>query len=174
MIAIRRILIPTNLGEPSRAAVRYGVEFARQFQARLYIVHVLPVEDFEAVIERERVIETLLPEAAEGGAAPAEPSPAEIARNAAREDLTGLLSPEEERDTGAEYLLRPAGAHGPGHEIVTCAQELEVELVIMGKHRQGFVSHLFSGSVTEKVVRDAPCPVLIVHFSEHEFVIEDR
>ena len=64
MVSLRRVLVPTNLGEPSRAAVRCGVEFARQFQAQLFLVHVLPAEEFEAVIATERAIETLMPEEA--------------------------------------------------------------------------------------------------------------
>jgi nucleotide-binding universal stress UspA family protein len=43
----------------------------------------------------------------------------------------------------------------------------------MGKHRLGFVEHMFSGSVTEKVVRHAPCPVLIVQHPEHDFVVDE-
>jgi nucleotide-binding universal stress UspA family protein len=42
----------------------------------------------------------------------------------------------------------------------------------MGKHRVGFVAHLFAGSVTENVLRHAPCPVLVVQHPEHEFVVE--
>jgi nucleotide-binding universal stress UspA family protein len=55
---------------------------------------------------------------------------------------------------------------------VACATDLRVELIVMGKHRLGFVEHLLAGSVTEKVVRHAPCPVLIVQHPEREFVVE--
>jgi nucleotide-binding universal stress UspA family protein len=48
-----------------------------------------------------------------------------------------------------------------------------VELIVMGKHRVGFVEHLISGSVAEKVLRRAPCPVLIVQHPEQEFVVPD-
>lgn len=169
MFALKRILVPTNLGEPSKAAVRYGVAFARQFGARLILLHVLPPKDFDAVIETERVIEALLPEVQP---AP-EPDPDDVVKNAAREALGRLLTAQEERETRAEYLLRPAGPGGPGEGIVACARELNVELVVMGKHRMGFVEHLMAGSVTEKVMRHAPCPVLIVQHPEHEFVVPD-
>lgn len=172
MFALQRILVPTNLGEPSRAAINYGVAFAKQFGARLHLVHVLPARRFEAAIEAERVVETLLPQALDETATPVEPAPEDVARNAAREDLAGLLGPDDERETRAEYLLRSAGVQGPGEEIVQCARELGVELIVMGKHRMGFVEHLLAGSVTERVVRDAPCPVLIVHYPEREFVVD--
>lgn len=172
MFALTRILVPTNLGEPSKAAIRYGVAFARQFNARLYLLHVLDVKELDAVLETERVLATLLPETATATATTAEPEPDEIAHKAARDDLAKLLSPEEERDTHAEYLLRGAPG-GAGDAIVACARELGVELVVMGKHRQGFVDHLVAGSVAEKVIRRAPCPVLIVHHPEHEFVRDE-
>jgi nucleotide-binding universal stress UspA family protein len=162
--------VPSNLGEPSKAAVRYGVAFARQFEAKLFVVHVLDANAFAAVIETERVIETLL--STEGGAA-VSPDPEAVATNAAREDLGRLLLPEEERDTRAEYLLRPSGVGGPGDAIVACAKELDVELIVMGKHRQGFVDHLVMGSVAERVIRRAPCPVLVVQHPEHDFIIDE-
>jgi nucleotide-binding universal stress UspA family protein len=133
-------------------------------------VHTLDVKELDAALETERVLETLLPD---GVPSAAGPDPEQIAHNAAREDLAKLLSPEEERDTHAEYLLRGAPS-GAGDAIVACAQELAVELVVMGKHRQGFVDHLVAGSVAEKVIRRAPCPVLIVHHPEHEFVRDER
>lgn len=172
MFSLNRILVPTNLGEPSKAALRYGVAFAKQFGAKLFLVHVLPAKDFDAALETERVIETLLPEPEHAARPGTPPDPDEVARNAAREDLGKLLEPQDEKDTRAEYLLRPAGFSGPGEEIVTCAKELDVELIIIGKHRLGFVEHLIAGSVTEKVVRQALCPVLIVHHPEHEFVVD--
>jgi len=169
MLALTRILVPTNLGGPSKTAIKYGVAFARQFNAKLFVVHMLDVKALDAALETERVLETLMPEPS----ATVEPDPEQVAHNAAREDLAKLLSPEEERETRAEYLLRGAPS-GAGDAIVRCAQELAVELVVMGKHRQGFVDHLVAGSVAEKVIRRAPCPVLIVHHPEHDFVQDER
>ena len=173
LFALRRILVPTNLGEPSKAAIRYGVAFARQFNAKLFVVHVLSAKAFDAAIETERVIETLLPESVPGRQPDSPLDPNEIARNAARDDLGRLLEPQEEKDTRAEYMLRDAGSRSPDDEIVACAKELGVELIVMGKHRLGFVEQLMAGSVTEKVVRHAPCPVLIVQHPEHDFIRPD-
>ena len=174
MFALTKILVPTNGGEPSKAAIKYGVAFARQFGARLFLVRILSPEEYEAAIETERVIETLLPEESGQDAAPAAPSSEEVERNAAREQLGVLLDPGDELATHAEYLLRSVGRQTPGDALVACAMELDVELIVMGKHRIGFVEHLVAGSVTEKVVRQAPCPVLIVQHPEHEFVLSDE
>jgi len=170
LFALTRILVPTNLGEPSQTAIKYGVAFARQFGAKLFLVHVLPRKDLEATLETERVLEVLSPE--EPAATP-NPDPIDVARNAARHDLERLLGPGEELDTRAEYLLRPSGVGGAGDAIVQCARELGVELIVMGKHRLGFVEHLLAGSVAEKVMRQAPCPVLVVQHPEQEFVVAD-
>jgi len=169
VFALNRILVPSNHGEPSKAAITYAVAFARQFNAQLFVVHVLSAKAFEFAIEAERAIETLMPEAVPD---PAPDSPAAVARHAAHEDLARLLDPEDERATRAQFLLR-ADRRGPGEEIVACATELAAELIVMGKHRLGFVEHLLAGSVTEKVIRHAPCPVLIVQHPEHEFVLPD-
>jgi nucleotide-binding universal stress UspA family protein len=163
VFALNRILVPTNLGEPSRTAIHYGVAFARQFGAKLFLLHVLDAKELDAALETERVLEVLSPDAQHRGN---EPSAPEVARNAARHDLSQLLASEDERDTRAEYLLRPSGVLGPAEAISACARELEVELVVMGKHHLGFVEHLLAGSVAEKVVRHAPCPVLIVQHHE--------
>ncbi len=171
MFALKRILVPTNLGEPSKTAVKYGVAFARQFHAKLYLVHVLDAKKLDAAIETERVLETFASDAP--AAETLELDPVTVARNAAREDLGKLLTPQEEQATQAEYLLRGQRAGSAGDTIVACAAELDVELIVMGKHRIGFVEHLVAGSVAEKVIRQAPCPVLVVHYPEHDFVQDD-
>ncbi len=172
MIALTRVLVPTNLGEPSKAAVTYGVAFARQFGARLFVLRVLPREEYETAVEAQRVIDAEI--AGEDGAGDGDEADSDTAaRHAACESLRQLLDPDEERDTHAEYLLLPAGPHGPGAAIAGCARELGIELIVMGKHRMGVVEHFVAGSVTEKLMRQAPCPVLIVQHAGHEFVVPD-
>jgi universal stress protein A len=171
VFALTRILVPTNLGAPSRAAIRYGVAFARQFGAKLFLLHVLDAKGLDAALETERVLEVLSADPA--GPAANEASSLEVARNAARHDLARLLTPEEERETRAEYLLRASGIAGPADAIVACARELRAELIVMGKHHLGFVEHMLAGSVAERVVRHAPCPVLITQHPEQAFVVAE-
>jgi nucleotide-binding universal stress UspA family protein len=57
--------------------------------------------------------------------------------------------------------------------IVDYAKTLNADLIVMGTHGRGPVSHLFIGSVAERVVRTAPCPVLTVRHPEREFVAPD-
>ncbi len=173
MFALNHVLVPTNRGEPSRAALRYGVAFAKKFDAQLHIVHVLPDHEYDVAIEKERVLEQLMPEERPVLPGGPEPDPDAVVHFAAMDDIGELLEPDDVVATRAEFLIRREPAGGPGDAIIECAVELGVEMIVMGKHRLGFVEHLLGGSVTEKVVRQAPCPVLIVHYPEQEFVVPD-
>ena len=84
------------------------------------------------------------------------------------------LSQQEETELQVEYELRASGRGGPYVEIVRCAQESDIDLIVMGTHGRGFVAHILIGSVAEKVVRRSPCPVLTVRHPEHEFVLPDE
>jgi nucleotide-binding universal stress UspA family protein len=57
--------------------------------------------------------------------------------------------------------------------IVQYAKDMDVNLIIIGTHGRGTVAHLLMGSVAERVVRTAPCPVLTVRHPEHDFVTTD-
>lgn len=59
----------------------------------------------------------------------------------------------------------------PFVEIVRYAKELDIDLIVLGTHGRGPVAHMLMGSVAERVVRKAPCPVLTVRHPEHEFVM---
>src|SRR5262249_25520418 len=61
----------------------------------------------------------------------------------------------------------------PAYAIVDYAKENDIDLIVMGTHGRGVMAHLVMGSVAERVVRLAPCPVLTVRHPEHEFVRPD-
>jgi nucleotide-binding universal stress UspA family protein len=168
MIVLKRLLVPTDFSEASTAAVTYGVALARAFNAQLFLLHVVSSQDFDMVVERERVLEELLADS---------PSPApidDVARHAVREEFGKVLSPQEEHDVRAEYVLRTGGVSGPYLEIVRYAKENDIDLIVMGAHGRSFVAHILTmGSVAEKVVRRAPCPVMTVRHPEHEFVLPE-
>ena len=174
MIALKRILVPSDFSEASEAAVKYGVALARAFNAQLLLLHVEVRHDFEVMVESRRVAEQALSEVT-----PAQDSPGpegSMARDqeiqhAARALFGTMLTEQDERDVHAEYVLRVSGLGGPYVEIVRYAQEREIDLIVMGTHGRGFVEHMLMGSVAEKVVRKAPCPVLTVRHPEHEFVL---
>lgn len=168
MIALKRVLVPTDFSEASEAAVKYGVALARAFHAKLDLLHVVVRHDLDVSVERQRVVDTLLAEMT-AGAAPIGLD--ESMRRVARELLGNILSTKDEEELRVEHVLRASGVGGPYVEIVRYAKDFDVDLIVMGTHGRGFVAHMLMGSVAEKVVRRAPCPVLTVRHPEHEFVM---
>ena len=170
MIVLKRVLVPTDFSEASTVAVTYGVALARAFKAQLFLLHVVSSQDLDIAVERERVVEELLADSP----LVAPPRVEDLTRHVVREEFGKILSPQEENDVHAEYVLRTGGAGGPSLEIVRYAKDNEIDLIVMGAHGRSFVAHILTmGSVAEKVVRRAPCPVLTVRHPEHEFVLPD-
>ena len=170
MIALKRILVPTDFSEASAAAVTYGAAFARAFGAELHLMHVAVAHELDMMVERQRVVELFADdEATESGAV----DPAAAATHTARDLLAPMLGEQEQRDLKVHYILRAAGVGGPYLEIVTYASEVDIDLIVMGTRGRGAVAHALVGSVAERVVRKSPCPVLTVHHPEHEFVLPD-
>jgi nucleotide-binding universal stress UspA family protein len=138
MLPIRTILHPTDFSDRSGYALQLAAALARDYHARLVILH---------VISR--------PVIAYGNAVvPDEP---EIVRNAAQEQLDGLLIP------GGGLLAERRLAEGdPAEVILHVAREIPADLVVVGTHGRTGLRRVLMGSVAEQVVRRAPCPVLTV------------
>jgi nucleotide-binding universal stress UspA family protein len=155
MMALQHILVPTDFSEPSEAAVRYGKAFADNFGAALTLLH---------VIEPLSIYAWTSPE----GSLPALASVRDDLENSAREHLQRILTGAE-RDRYRAKLVLLDGS--PFLEIIRFARSQDVDLIVMGTHGRGPIAHMLMGSVAEKVVRKAPCPVLTVRHPEHEFVM---
>ena len=150
MADIRNILLPIDFSESSMLAARYGVELARKFSAKLHLLHV--IED--PVIYLPMFETYSLPTREEFEAF-------------AQTQLENWVLPD-----GAEELaVERRWVHGtPFAQIVKDAQTHAIDLIILGTHGRGAAAHLLMGSVAEKVVRKAPCPVLTVRPQDHQFV----
>ena len=154
MIRLKQILVATDFSEPSDAALNYGRELARAFGAHLQILNV--VDNLTAtMVGPEGYIGNLT----------------EMQRDveeAARKKLAAVISNQDRREFGAKPILLTSST--PAFAIVSHAKEADIDLIVMGTHGRGGFGHLLMGSVAEKVVRSAPCPVLTVRHPEHEFV----
>jgi nucleotide-binding universal stress UspA family protein len=148
MIDLRRILVATDFGETSIAALRYGVDLTRRFHAELYLFHA--IDHLGEASEAEYPIGLL-----------------ETTRNAAHERLRQLLSSDDLRHVEPLCAIRLGVA---ADEIVRYADEWDIDLIVMGTHGREGVMRAVIGSVAEKVVRRATCPVLTVHHAERELV----
>jgi nucleotide-binding universal stress UspA family protein len=151
MITLKTILVPSDFSECSGAAVRYGLELARRFDAQLHLLHV--VQD-----------PLTQPWAAEGFSIPLVDA-VDKWRHDARLRLAGQVPAAD-----GERVTVAATVASPFPEILRYATENNVDLIVMGTHGRGGVTHMLLGSITEKVVRRAPCPVLTVRHPQREFV----
>jgi len=156
MIKINNILVATDFGAASDSALNYGRQLARNFGARLHVLHV--------------VENALLWAGVDSGGIDVRMLQAEI-QEAAREKLRSLLTDEDRQELRALNATRTES--NPAYAIVTYAKSENIDLIVMGTHGRGLMAHLLMGSVAEKVVRIAPCPVLTVRSPEHEFVLPD-
>jgi nucleotide-binding universal stress UspA family protein len=157
MIALENILVATDFGVASETALAYGRALAERFGAKLHLLHVTADVYLAASMGYGyEVMPLSLQEQNE--------------RNAKRE-LDGLLSDEDRQ------MLRATGVvvtnNTPALAIAEYAKNNKANLIVMGTHGRGALAHLFLGSVAERVVRIAPCPVLTVRNPEHEFVLPD-
>jgi nucleotide-binding universal stress UspA family protein len=148
---LKKVLVPVDFSPCSRKALRYALAFARQFQARLTLLHVLPANYF--IGSEFGPIDFPLPET-------------ELRQGAERE-LAAVAAREVGAATPVETVVRQGQ---PVQEIVRFAGEAEIDLVILSTHGRTGLKHVLMGSVAENVVRYAPCPVLVVREFEHEFL----
>ena len=156
MIRIKNVLVATDFSAPSAIALDYGRELARTYGARLHVLHV--VEDL-----RWRYATDMAPTALIGIQEDIEAS--------ARVRLDGVLADEDRRQLRAHATVVTAVA--PSEAIVTYATAEAVDVIVMGTKGRSGLAHLLMGSVAERVVRLAPCPVLTVRHPEHEFLAPD-
>jgi nucleotide-binding universal stress UspA family protein len=157
MIVLKKILVATDFSEPSEAALAYGRELARSFGAQLTVLHVA-----ENVAARAYGAD---------GIVFVEPELQHDVDAAARKRVDALLSNEDRDVLRAEAVVLTSNV--TAGTIVEYAKSESIDLIVMGTHGRGAVAHLLMGSVAERVVRTAPCPVLTVRHPEHEFVLPD-
>ena len=93
------------------------------------------------------------------------------AEAAARMRMEALLSDEDRRLLHAKPVV--VRSMWLARAILEYARDAHVDAIVVGTHGRGKLAQLFMGSVAEKVVRYAPCPVLTVRHPEHEFVLPD-
>jgi nucleotide-binding universal stress UspA family protein len=145
---IKRILVPVDFSAPAWHARDYAFELARAAKAKVLILHVIePPYSVGPIDPGGFNVEVVY------GAI-------ERAAHIEMERLTERL--RAKRLSAATYL-----ESGPAHaEIVDAANKLKADLIIMSTHGRTGLSHLFLGSVAERVVRSANCPVLTLHGSK--------
>ena len=145
---IRHILVPTDFSASSNRAFETALDMARDSGARvtLFHVHHVPATVFPDVIL---------------------PLAPEIQRDLEHSvDLILAEWCDRARAAGVDADMLTVFGATP-NEICAAAEELDTDLIVIGTHGRGGISHALLGSVAEKVVRKAPCPVLTVRPQMH-------
>ena len=150
LLAVKKILVPTDFSEASNSAFKYGLRFGQHFGAELHVIHVLGP--------------TFSPQFA---GLPEVPALSEEELASAEEKLRAWSDSAGAMGLSAKLILRNGFA---AHEIVEAAKEVDADLVIIATHGHTGLRHLVIGSTAERVVRAAPCPVLVVREKQHEFI----
>ena len=132
----KKILVAMDFSECSFAALDHACDLAKQYGSKLYLLHVITSTGAGATQEQDQIRRGL-------------------------ERLGAALSPKEELAlaTSKNALV---GA-SPQRLIVDHAQEHEIDLIVMGTHGRRGLAHFALGSVAERVLRSAPCPVMVLH-----------
>ena len=155
MIPLKRILVPTDFSDHSERAAAYAAELARRFEAEQ--VHCLHVVDIPADLlatsgyymtgQSEQFIEQ--------------------AREESQKSLREFVA-KHLNDLPVETVFLEGR---PFVEIIRYARDKDVQLIVIATHGRTGLKHALFGSVAEKVVRKAPCPVLVVRRDEREFLM---
>lgn len=150
ILHLKNILVPIDFSVTAEKALAYAMPFAEQFGAKLTLVHImeLPLRPLEYGFyelnsaDHDRTIQEKLE------AVRRERIPATLPEPATTQIRTGI----------------------PWLEICNLAKEIKADLIILTTHGYTGLKRVFLGSTAERVVRHAPCPVLVVREKEHEFV----
>jgi nucleotide-binding universal stress UspA family protein len=157
MIKFKTILVATDFSEPSAKALEYGREMARTFGGALHVLHV--VDDLFSH------------SGAEMGVGVSYAGLQQELENAARADLDRIVREDDRRELNARAVLLTSPS--PAAAIASYARDAEADVIVIGTSGRTGLSRFMMGSVAERVVRLAPCPVLTVRHPEHEFLVPD-
>lgn len=148
ILTLKNILVPIDFSATSRKALQYAVPFAKQFEAKITLLHVVdlpmyPQEFGYLFIDESQTLDG---------------QKKSLAELAAR-----MIAPE--------LLARTIVRRGLAWDtVVAVARETQADLIITTTHGYTGLKHVLMGSTAERIVRHAPCPVLVVREKEHEFV----
>ena len=151
-IELGRILVPIDFSEHSKKALQYAIPFAEQFKASIDLLYVVEPTVYPADFSFGQV---------------AFPSVEDELRQRGAEELELLIRNEIGNRVHARSLVRTGKAF---NEIDQYATEENIDLIIIATHGHSGMEHVLFGSTAEKVIRYAPCPVLVVRMAEKEFV----
>lgn len=140
----QKILLPTDFSDESLYAMSYAVDLAKMFNSKLYLLHV--------IYDIEKASNLHIPH----------PSLTELYKdleNHAKKNLDSFGIDIREELKNVETVVKRGI---PYEEVIKFASENSIDLVIIGTLPRSGVERFFVGSTTQRIIRNAPCPVLVV------------
>jgi len=152
MIKHGKILVATDFSEQSDDALRRAMEMARKFEADIYLLHVMePFMLYDTDSMLAMPVEDL----------------SEVRRKGAHERLEKQVDKVRNGVTIYPKIIEDMAS--PASAICDQAKEIQADMIVIGRHgKEGFLEHLLIGSTAERIVRHAPCTVVVARPHQEE------
>jgi nucleotide-binding universal stress UspA family protein len=165
---LQKVMVRCDFSQDSKLAFDYGVSLAQEYKAKLYLTHVIkPTEHIE--LKRSDYINTIpgdyrawrTSDYLEMQKKATEESQEKISKLCRRlERQLYFMVPEECRSWCSPHTIMLTGE--PYKELIKYAKEQEIDMIVLGIRGHTLWEKLMVGSTTDRVIREAPCPVLAV------------
>lgn len=158
MREIRHILAGIDYSEYSREAARYAVTLAEKLGAHLHFLHVVEYEPYIGSgfgVSFTAPLKQYISKQHEQ-------------QQQSMEEMKRFVGEFENRGVSVDYLV---AVGNPRVEIIRVAKEIKADLIVVGTHGRRGISQMIIGSVAEKVIRRATCPVLTVKLTQQDFMV---
>ncbi len=143
-IKMKRILVGSDFSSDSSLAIQYGLSLAQEFQSELHLAHVIEPAVYKDMLKQN---------------AQENEAYEEDLRGKLTDELTGMVPEEVHHWCTPKAVLLAGQAHD---ELIKYAVVHKMDLIILGVRGRSLVESLLVGSTTDRVIRQAPCPVLSV------------
>jgi len=159
MPEFKTLVVPCDFSDHARAALAVACDLARRLGSEIHLLHVIQPPTLAYVTG--------------GGYATAAPAPVDLEelRQTARSALDELAA---RLDSKGGFTTHVVECPSIEEAILECARQLAADLIVMGTHGRTGLAHIFLGSVAERTLRRAPCPVLTVRAPDETEVRKDR
>jgi nucleotide-binding universal stress UspA family protein len=148
MFQPRKILVPTDFSEDSDLAFRMALSIAVNYQARIFLLHVISKQDLADYCLDQNIVDRVLNESI-------------VFSNEKLQEVIG-----KNQQNGNIKVIPDVRKGQPYEEILKEASERKIDLIVIASHGKTGLQKYFIGSVTEKVMKEAKCPVLLVRSPE--------
>ena len=139
---IKKVLVPIDFSDYSKSALNYAVNFAKHFNAELFLIYVVEPVIYPPDFSMGQI---------------AIPSIDLDMDKRANEELENLARKQIPKELSTKTIVKTGK---PFVEIIDTAKQIDADIIIIATHGHSGVEHILFGSTAEKIVRKAPCPVL--------------